>query len=115
MVIGNLDIECVAVGKAKAEAPLIVDPDRMPAGAVACERFEPVRRRQAQILDAGRRIQLPQPHCGAPQDIARQPSRFAGGEEPLGFGIGKRSNHYAIYKQNVYISQASDGLYVDDS
>jgi hypothetical protein len=93
MIVGYFDIERVAISKAKAYAPLIVDPDRMLASAIALQCFEPIGWRQAQIVYAGRRIQLPQPHRSAAQDIARQLPRFAGGEEALGFSVGKRSDH----------------------
>jgi len=43
MIVGDLDIERVAVEKAKAYAPLIIDPDRMLAGAIALQCFEPIR------------------------------------------------------------------------
>jgi hypothetical protein len=63
MVIHNLDFVGVAVGETKADTPLVIDPDRMPAGAVASQRFKSVRGRQPQIINSGSRIQLPQPHC----------------------------------------------------
>jgi hypothetical protein len=40
MVIHNLDFVGVAVGETKADTPLVIDPDRMPAGAVASQRFK---------------------------------------------------------------------------
>jgi hypothetical protein len=106
MVIYNLDLECIAIGKTKADAPLVVDPYRMPAGAVAFECFEPVRQRQSQIIDTGCGIQLPQSHRGPPHDIPRQSPRPAGDEKPLRFGIGKRSDHRVICKRSVYGGQA---------
>jgi hypothetical protein len=93
MVIDNFDFVSVAVGKAKADAPLIVDPDRMPPGTIAAQRFQAVGRRQAQIVNSGCRIQLSQPHGGASHDISRQPPGLAGGKKSLSLGIGERPDH----------------------
>jgi hypothetical protein len=39
VVIGDLDIERIAVVEAKADTPLVVDPDRMLTSAVASQSF----------------------------------------------------------------------------
>src|SRR5262249_52422735 len=65
MVVGNLNVEHVALGKSKTDAPLIVDPNRVLTGAISPQFFQPVRRGQAQIIPkASRGIQLQQPHPG---------------------------------------------------
>ncbi len=67
MIVGDLDIERLAVAIAEADSPLVVDPDAPLPGAIPAQRLEAIRRRHAQILDAGRRIQLNQSHhCALP-------------------------------------------------
>jgi len=105
MIVDDLDIECIAMGKAKADSPLFVDPDRMLPSTVASQRFKSIGRRQPQIFDPGCSIQLPQPHGRAPQYVARKPTRFANGEKPLGLGIRKRPDHRPRHKQIVYERQ----------
>jgi hypothetical protein len=89
MIIRDLDIEGVAVGKSEADTPLIVDPNRMLARSIAFECFETIRRRQAQVRDADCGVQLLQSHACPPQNIARQSPSLASVEEPLGFSISK--------------------------
>jgi len=94
MIVGDLDIEGVTICKAKTYAPLIIDPYRMLADAVALQRFKSIGRWQSQILDTGCGIKLPQAHCGPAQNVPRQPPRFPGDEKSLRFDIGKRSDHF---------------------
>jgi hypothetical protein len=101
MIISDLDIECLTIGEAKADTPLIIDPDRMLTDAIALQGLKPIGRRQAQISDGPRRIQLLQAHGCTPQNIARQLAGFARSEEAFGAGIGKRSDHERC-KQNGY-------------
>jgi hypothetical protein len=96
MIVDDFDIEGVTIGKAKADAPLVVDPDRIPPGTVAFQCFQAIGRRQAQVVNSGCGIQLPQAHDGSPQDIPRQSARFPGDEKPLSFGIGKRTDHFGL-------------------
>jgi hypothetical protein len=44
MAIGDLYIEGVAIAKAKADTPLIIDPNRMLSRAVVFQGLQPVRR-----------------------------------------------------------------------
>jgi hypothetical protein len=44
MIIYDLDIVRVAVDKAKADAPPVIDPDRMLPGTIAFQQLEPIRR-----------------------------------------------------------------------
>jgi hypothetical protein len=93
MVVRDFDIERIAIGKSEADTPLIVDADRMLSGTITFQRLESIRWRQAQVLDSGRSVQLPQPHCRTTQNIRRQPARRAGSEETFRFGVGERPDH----------------------
>jgi hypothetical protein len=51
VIVNNLDVVRVAVAPPKADTPLVVDANPMLALPVAAQRFEPVARRDAQVLD----------------------------------------------------------------
>jgi hypothetical protein len=57
MVIDDFDIGRTLLGPGKTDAPLVIDADRMLAAPVSGERFEPVRRRGAQIAKITRLMQ----------------------------------------------------------
>jgi hypothetical protein len=101
VVIYDLYIERVAVDKAKADTPLVIDPDRMPSCTVAFQQFKPIRRGQSQIFYMVCGIQLLKPHDDTSQDLSRQAPALARVEKLLCLGISKRSDHCA-YKQFVY-------------
>jgi hypothetical protein len=103
VIVRDFDIEGVATDKAKANAPLPVDPNRMVALAIALQRFEFIRRRQAHIIQSRRGIQLPQTHGRTAQYVSRQTAAFSGGEKTLGFGIGKRPDH-ALNINNMFMA-----------
>jgi len=44
VIIGNLDIECVAVIEAKANPPLVIDADALLPAAIMTQTFQAVRR-----------------------------------------------------------------------
>jgi hypothetical protein len=41
-IVRDLNIEGIAVAEAKADTPLVIDPDRMLSSAVAFQGFEPI-------------------------------------------------------------------------
>jgi len=93
MIIRELDIVGVAVREAKAQPPLVVDPDAHLPGAVALRRLEPV---------AGRNAQKPKIDGGV--DLLEFHPRPAGGiggnaldgdalEQGLGPPIGESPDH----------------------
>jgi len=55
MIVGNFHVERVAAFDAETHAPFVVDADAPPPFAIVLQSFQPIRRRQAQILDT---------HCG---------------------------------------------------
>lgn len=57
MIINDLDIKSIAIGKGEADAPLIVDADAPLPGAIAAELFQAIAWRYAQIFDGMRRVQ----------------------------------------------------------
>src|SRR6266849_6958274 len=57
VVVDDFDIGRTLLGPCETDAPLIVDADRMLPAPVSRERFEPVRRRRAQIVETTRLMQ----------------------------------------------------------
>jgi hypothetical protein len=72
VIVADFDIKGIAVAEAKAQTPLIVDPDRVLADAIACQGFEPVRLRPSQIFKSRRSVQLTEPHLSALENVRRQ-------------------------------------------
>ena len=69
MIVGDLDLESIALPPNEANPPLVVDPNAVLALAVAQELFEVVSRRNIQICQAIRCIQNPKFDVGPALDI----------------------------------------------
>jgi hypothetical protein len=93
VVIGDLDLAWTFLGPDEAEAPLVVDADAPLTSAIAPQRLEPIARRDAEITQAVRRIQIDQLAGGDSRD--RTPSRRAdrAPKKPLGVTILKALDH----------------------
>ena len=57
MVVHDFDIERMAAFKAKANSPLVIDADAVLTRSMALERFEPVVRRDSQVIQPYRSMQ----------------------------------------------------------
>jgi hypothetical protein len=93
MVVAELDVVRIAVERAEADAPLIVDRDGMLAFAVSFERMEPIPRRYTQVGNLTRGmngVELPE-----------SPPRYVGGHflgracsrQLLRLPVGKALDH----------------------
>jgi len=56
VVVNNLHIFRVAVFPLKAEAPLVINPDRVLTSTVASQPLKPISRRRPQIIQTHRRV-----------------------------------------------------------
>jgi hypothetical protein len=92
MAVDDLDVCRTAHRTAKAHAVPVVHADTVLADAVALERFEPVSRRHAQIVETPRDLQLPQLASRYRLDAreARDPSAA---RQRRGVGAAKRHDH----------------------
>jgi hypothetical protein len=106
MVIDDPNIESVALRKAKAHSPLLVDADAPLAFAITPKRLQAVRRRGPEILDPSHRGELREPHRGSGANLRGQASRAACRVEPLSLRISEGLNHSAEHKHCVYNCQA---------
>src|SRR5262245_19003431 len=92
VVIDDFDIGRTLLGPHETDAPLIVDADRMLAGAVSRERLEPVRRRCTQVVEVAGVVE----HVELSQRLsldAAEPLHERAHPKSLGSAIAKRSDH----------------------
>jgi hypothetical protein len=68
VVVDEFDIISTSVLPREADSPLVVDPDAVLPPSVALERLEAVARRNPQVLEDLRRMQLLELAQGCPQD-----------------------------------------------
>ncbi len=59
VVVNDLDIFGADGRPSEANAELVVDPDAVLTGPVTLERLEPITRRNSQVFQAARDLQLP--------------------------------------------------------
>jgi hypothetical protein len=69
VIIDDFDVERTGLRPAKADSPLIVDPDAVLTGSSAFQGFESIARWYFQIVQAGGDLELP-------QLASRDPSMF---------------------------------------
>jgi hypothetical protein len=93
VVINDLDIVGVAFQPAKADAPLIIDPNTVLADSVSRELLKPVAGRHAQILQRADGIEHDQFALCDPVNVRRKsPGRLAP-EELFGVPVPEASDH----------------------
>lgn len=93
MVIDDFHVICAAVFPPEADAPLIVDTEAVLALTAAFQGFEPVGRRNPQVVKSRRIVEHAQLAPGHLLDIRRQsPGRHAA-PDLLGFLVGEIADH----------------------
>jgi hypothetical protein len=93
MVVHDLDIVSVALLPDEADPPLIIDTDTVLTSPLPLKSLQPVTRRQSQILQRPRCIQLAKPLLRSPQDIGREAFQAQPAERSSGTAIPKRFDH----------------------
>lgn len=97
MIIHDFNLAGVALTPQKADPPLFIDANAVPAFAVAFERFQVVARRHGQLLQLGGRVQEQQFASGAALKVRREAPGQFGPEDPLGFGAREVDNTICAY------------------
>lgn len=69
MVIGDLDVVCITVGEAEANAPLVIHGDRALPATVARESVQAVAARNSQIAQVTCKIDVLQPPYCPPNQL----------------------------------------------
>ena len=72
MVVHHFDFVSVARLPDEADPPLVIDTDTVLTSPLPLKSLQPVARRQSQILQSSRCIQLAKPVLRSPQDIGRE-------------------------------------------
>ena len=101
MVVSQLHIPRLAPIPAKANPVLVVHPDAVLSCPVTLERFQPVTRRNAQVIQCRGSMQQPQ----SAQCNARDGSPFSRGvtvEQRLGLPIPKGTDHSFLFYTRDY-------------
>jgi hypothetical protein len=96
VIIHNLDLRRVAIVPRKANPPLVVDADAMPALAFPGQRFQPVARRHSQIIQTPRPVQVFQFAPRRVLNVRRQSPRTFPAKDAFGFRTSERDNHQSI-------------------
>lgn len=93
MVIDDLDIEGVSVMEPEAQAPLLVDPDAPLPSPVAAQRLQSIRRRNAQVLESCRGVELDQSPDRPGANVGRKAPALPRRVEPFRIGVCERPDH----------------------
>ena len=110
MVIRDLDVVSIACFPAKADAPLIVDPDAPLALAITAEFLESIPRRDAEIFERDGGIELPQLAQRNALQVSTEPPSRSAVEELLRLLASEASDHRAIITLSVTRGKILDGL-----
>ena len=93
VVIDDFHVVGVAVSPTEADAPLIVNPDAVLAFALPLQGFEPIGRRNAQIIQHGGVAQHAQFASCHGLDIGRQAPGRRSAPDLFRFLVGKVPDH----------------------
>jgi hypothetical protein len=92
MIVQDFHIVCVTSLPAKAEAPLIIDSNRMPASEITLQQFQPIGRRYPEVGKVCRCIKL--------RELSLSPRCEIGGKT-LDWKSGPQSrNSFVVYRTN---------------
>ena len=93
MIVDDLDLPSVAITPDKADTPLLVDANAMVPKSVATKSFQPVARRDSQIIKATSRIDCKQPGTGPLLDLHGEPANSIASEDSRSALTGKGFDH----------------------
>jgi hypothetical protein len=93
VVIDNLDVAGVAFIPLKTDPPLIVQADAVLASAISAEFLQVVSRRNSEIIEYRRRIELPQLTKRHALEIRPELPDALAVEQPLGIPVAETPNH----------------------
>ena len=95
MVIDDLHTVGVTSHPAKADAPLVIDPDAVLALAITLERLKPIGWRNPQIVQGGGVVEHAQFATRHGLDIGRQPPGWRSVPDLFRFLVGEVPDHAA--------------------
>lgn len=96
MVVTELNIVGVTIDETKADAPLIVDGNRVLACAIGFQRVKPIARRHSQVRQLRSDVnQFELPEC-APRHVGRHSLRGSGHEQLFGPPVREGLDHIEL-------------------
>lgn len=95
MVVDDFDFVRVTILESEADAPLVIDTDAPSARQIPTKRFKAIGRRDAEVLQARRRVQLYEPHPGPRENFRRKAPGAPHHEKPMRLGRCEGSDHLA--------------------
>ena len=93
VVVRHLDAMRIAILEAKANPPLVVDVDGVPALPISAQGMKPVAGGDPEIIEPCREVNILQSLHRSPDDIWWQPARLACEEQVAGVLVSKRLDH----------------------
>lgn len=106
MVVNDFDVVGIATAPAKADTPLIIDPNTVLTLSIAFQLLEVIARRRPQVVQLNRRIHMAQlPEHDAPK-VGRETTHWFARPEALRIAIGKVANHAGIVTRAVTIRKS---------
>jgi hypothetical protein len=96
MIVDDFDLVALTFVPHEADAPLVVDSDAVPARALSPQKFQTIRGRDPQVLEALGRVEHPQLPAGKRLNLIRQPARNVTVPDALGFLVREASDHAVL-------------------
>lgn len=96
MIVNDLDVVGVVLSPPETHAPLIVDPNAMPASPIAVQPLQSVAWRDAEIVEALGGVQRHEPPQHDALEVSRKSSHARAREETLGIAVGTGRDHRGI-------------------
>jgi hypothetical protein len=93
MVVHNFYVKRIFSLPAEANAPLVIDSDALLPRSVPLQSFQPVARRNSQIVESPRLVQQQQFPPRYPLNLSWQPPRRFVVEQPFGFPARETAYH----------------------
>jgi hypothetical protein len=93
VIVTDFDVIRIAVNKAKADAPLIIDGDSVLALAITLERVQSIAGRDLKVVERRSEVNILELAHGTRLNVAWEPLRRPGGKEILSPAIGERFDH----------------------
>jgi hypothetical protein len=93
VVVGYLDIVCIAVLEAKADPPLIVDANGVLPFSISAQDVKPIAGRDPEIIKPRRKVNILQSLHRPSDDVWWQPARLACDEQVARVLVSERLDH----------------------
>jgi hypothetical protein len=93
MIVGDLNVMCIAILDDEANSPLVVHPYTVLPGAISFELLQTVAGRRRQVLESSRRIDHQQLSQHDVMQRGWQTGRTLTPEQSLGVTIAKALDH----------------------